>query len=88
MGGNNLSRSEAEVNLAVMRILDEEEIVAPLLLLHDEYQSFLDHVHEDDCNERHPLCDQCIDEFLRRVADSHLTPEANPPAMLDELDAS
>ena len=39
MGGNNLSRSEAEVNLAVMRILDEEEIVAPLLLLHDEYQS-------------------------------------------------
>jgi hypothetical protein len=30
MEGNSLSRGEAEVNLAVMKILDEEGIVAPL----------------------------------------------------------
>jgi hypothetical protein len=67
--GNNLSRGEAEVNLAVMRILDEEGIQAPLDVLVDEYQSFLDCVRQDDLNwERHPLCTPCIAEFQSRIA--------------------
>jgi hypothetical protein len=36
--GNNHSRAEAEANLAVMRILDEEGVVAPLDVLVEEYQ--------------------------------------------------
>jgi hypothetical protein len=71
--GNNLSRGEAEVNLAVMRILDEEGIQAALDVLVDEYQSFLICVHEDDLNwERHPLCTECIAEFESRIAEPGL----------------
>ena len=69
--GNNYSRGEAEVNLAVMQILDQEGMVAPLDVLVEEYEAFRTHVDEDDRNfERHPLCTECIEEFLRRIAES------------------
>jgi hypothetical protein len=73
IGGNNLSRGEAEVNLAVMRILDEEGEHAPLDVLVDEYRSFLACIEKDDLHsERHPLCIQCFAEFENRIVASGL----------------
>jgi hypothetical protein len=67
--GNNISRGEAEANLTVMRILTEEGEHAPLDVLEEQYSAFMTHVEADDLHsERHPLCDQCIAEFLNRIA--------------------
>jgi hypothetical protein len=65
---NEYSRCEAEANLEVMRIFDEEGLVAPVDVLEEELQAFLPHVLADDRRwERHPTVIRCLEEFDRRI---------------------
>jgi hypothetical protein len=51
-----------------MRIFDEEDLVAPIEVLEEEFESFLPHVLEGDKRwERHPTVTRCLEEFDRRI---------------------
>jgi hypothetical protein len=66
---NDYSRGEAEANLEVMRIFDEEGLVAPLRVLKAEENPFFSQVLVDDKRwERHPTVIKCLEEFERRKA--------------------
>jgi hypothetical protein len=65
---NEYSRNEAEANLEVMRIFDEEGLVAPLVVLEDQLETFLPQVLIDDRSvSRHPTVIRCLNEFDRRI---------------------
>jgi hypothetical protein len=64
---NDYSRGEAEVNLEVMRIFDEEGLTAPLRVLLSEFEAFFPHVRDEDERYRHETVTRAIDEFHRRI---------------------
>ena len=58
-GTNDYSRAEAEAELEVMRIFDEEGLTAPLRVLKAEFATLLRETLADDKTaERHPIPDQ------------------------------
>jgi hypothetical protein len=69
---NTYSRIEAEADLEVMRILDEEAVRIPYRTLETQYLIFHYAVlQEDKTSERHPIVIECLEEYLRRMREAH-----------------
>jgi hypothetical protein len=65
---NEYSRNEAEADLEVIRIFDEEYLVASLEVLEDQLETLLPHVLIDDkLGERDSMVIRCLQEFDRRI---------------------
>jgi hypothetical protein len=70
------SRLEAEADLEVMRIFDKEGLIAPLQVLHSNFNSFWQVAHDDgrlpkkegqEFDASQIIIEECHDEFRRRI---------------------
>jgi hypothetical protein len=67
-GTNDYSRAEAEAELEVMRIFDEEVLTAPLWVLKAEFATLRrETLFDDKLEERHPTATRALEEFERRI---------------------